>query len=175
MTVRNATKEIESAGTLFPSPNAAKNMEESKRYERPDDAVLRMRLTEDQYAVTQEGATEPPYFNAYWDEEREGLYVDIVTGEPLFLSTDKFLSGGWPAFYHPIRRDVVVEKPRGERGNGPVEVISRHGQTHLGHVYDDGPIEHGGLRYQINSASLRFIPKALLKEQGYGEYLHYFN
>lgn len=150
-------------------------MEETKRYERPDDAVLRMRLTEDQYAVTQEGATEPPYFNAYWDEEREGLYVDIVTGEPLFLSTDKFLSGGWPAFYHPISRDLVIIKAGKNEKKKPAEVVSRHGETHLGYVYDDGPIEHGGLRYQINSASLRFVPKSQLKAQGYEEYLHYFN
>lgn len=150
-------------------------MDKTKRYERPDDAVLRMRLTEDQYAVTQEGATEPPYFNAYWDEEREGIYTDVVTGEPLFLSTDKFLSGGWPAFYHPIHRELVVEKPNKNGGKEPDEVISRNGGTHLGYVFDDGPIEHGGLRYQINSASLRFIPKSLLKAQGYGEYLHYFN
>ena len=144
-------------------------------YERPKDVSLRMQLTEDQYAITQQGATEPPYFNAYWDEEREGIYVDIVTGEPLFLSTDKFRSGGWPTFYKPISRESVELTENKSATTEGTEVHSRIGKTHLGHVYPDGPIEHGGLRYCLNSASLRFIPKDCLKAEGYPEYLNIFD
>ncbi len=145
-----------------------------RRYVKPDDALLRMQLTEDQYAVTQLGRREPPYFNAYWDEERDGIYVDIATGEPLFLSLDKFHSGGWPAFYKPINRDSIVTEERIEQGEKITEALSRIGNTHLGYVFPDGPIEHGGMRYSVNSASLRFVPKERLQAEGYGEYMKYF-
>lgn len=151
-----------------------KNQKEEKVYTRPDDAILRMQLTEDQYAVTQLNATEPPYFNAYWDEEGEGIYVDIVTGEPLFLSTDKFQSGGWPAFYKPINRESIIETEDKSINETRIEVHSRIGGTHLGHVFPDGPIQHGGLRYCINSASIRFVPKERLQTEGYNEFLPYF-
>ena len=150
-------------------------MDLEKKYMRPDEASLRMQLTEEQYAVTQEGIMEPPYFNAYWDEDADGLYVDVVTDEPLFLSTDKFRSGGWPAFYHPIRRDSVFEREERSGNDVKIEIVSRIGRTHLGRVYDDGPIEHGGRRYCVNSASLRFIPKERLKAEGYDDFMHFFN
>ena len=144
-------------------------------YSRPDDALLRMQLTEDQYAVTQLGRREPPYFNAYWDENREGIYVDIVTGEPLFLSVDKFHSGGWPAFYKPIDHNSIITKESTVQDEKITEVLSRIGNTHLGYVFPDGPIEHGGMRYSINSASLRFIPKEKLQSEGYGDFTAYFS
>lgn len=150
------------------------NNKEKNIYTRPDDAILRMQLTEDQYAVTQLNATEPPYFNAYWDEDGEGIYVDIVTGEPLFLSTDKFRSGGWPSFYRPIDRGSLIETEDNSLNETRIEVHSRIGGTHLGHVFPDGPIEHGGLRYCINSASIRFIPKNKLETEGYNKFLKYF-
>lgn len=152
----------------------SKEQNNKRIYNRPDDAILRMQLTEDQYAVTQLNATEPPYFNAYWDEEREGLYVDIVTDEPLFLSTDKFQSCGWPTFYKPISREALVECEDKTQSEPKVEVHSRLGATHLGHVFPDGPIQHGGLRYCINSASLRFIPKDRLSAEGYDAFIGYF-
>ena len=150
------------------------NSDNSSKYTRPDDAILRMRLTEDQFAVTQLCTTEPPYFNAYWDEEREGIYADIVTGEPLFLSRDKFHSGGWPAFYKPINRESIEMEEREMDGEVQTEVHSRIGLTHLGYVYPDGPIEHGGLRYTVNSNSLIFIPKERLEQEGYNDCLSYF-
>ena len=150
------------------------NSDNSSKYTRPDDAILRMRLTEDQFAVTQLCTTEPPYFNAYWDEEREGIYADIGTGEPLFLSRDKFHSGGWPAFYKPINRESIEMEEREMDGEVQTEVHSRIGRTHLGYVYPDGPIEHGGLRYTVNSNSLIFIPKERLEQEGYNDCLSYF-
>ena len=150
------------------------NSDNSSKYTRPDDAILRMRLTEDQFAVTQLCTTEPPYFNAYWDEEREGIYADIVTGEPLFLSRDKFHSGGWPAFYKPINRESIEMEEREMDGEVQTEVHSRIGRTHLGDVYPDGPIDHGGLRYTVNSNSLIFIPKERLEQEGYNDCLSYF-
>lgn len=128
-----------------------------------------------QYQVTQQCGTEPPFDNAYWDNKEPGLYVDIVSGEPLFSSTDKFDSGtGWPSFTQPVETDNVAEHQDDSLGMMRTEVRSRHGDSHLGHVFPDGPISKGGLRYCINSASLRFIPKAKLAEEGYGEYLPLF-
>lgn len=147
---------------------------EKKHYAKPDDAHLRMQLTEDQYSITQLGHREPPYFNAYWDEERDGIYVDVATGEPLFLSTDKFHSGGWPAFYKPIDRNSIITEEHDVQGEKTTEVLSRIGNTHLGYVFPDGPIEFGGMRYSINSASLRFVPKERLQAEGYEDFLHYF-
>ncbi len=144
----------------------------SKIYQRPDDETLRSVLSEEQYAVTQRNSTERPFQNAYWNEHRKGIYVDITTGEPLFVSTDKFDSGcGWPSFSKPIKKDVVTEHRDTSYGMQRVEVRSHTGNAHLGHVFTDGPSDKGGLRYCINSASLRFIPEEKMREEGYEEYL----
>lgn len=127
-----------------------------------------------QYAVTQEGETEPPFENEYWDEHRPGIYVDITTGEPLFSSSDKFDSGcGWPSFTRPIELERVRETEDLSHGMRRTEVRSTGGDAHLGHVFPDGPRETGGLRYCINSASLRFIPLNQMEGEGYGKYIQY--
>lgn len=137
---------------------------------------LRERLTPMQYKVTQENGTEPPFQNEYWDEEREGLYVDIIDGTPLFTSTDKFQSNcGWPSFSRPIEEKQVDLNMDTTHHMVRTEVRSKSADSHLGHVFDDGPKELGGLRYCINSAALRFIPIEELDEAGYGEYKHLFN
>lgn len=150
----------------------AKKANAKKAYKKPDDATLRSKLTAEQYAVTQKAATEPAFHNEYWNEHREGIYVDITTGEPLFVSTDKFDSGcGWPSFSKPIEKGLIKENVDSSHGMIRTEVRSKSGNAHLGHVFNDGPVDKGGLRYCINSASLRFIPKEKMKEEGYGEYL----
>lgn len=139
---------------------------------RPADKELRATLTPLQYEVTQHAATEPPFANEYFDEFRPGIYVDVVTGEPLFLSADKFESGcGWPAFSRPIDDSLIVERRDLSHGMDRTEVSSRQGGSHLGHVFPDGPAHTGGLRYCINSASLRFIPLEYMEEAGYGQYI----
>lgn len=143
-----------------------------KTYMKPTKEVLRQRLTPLQYEVTQNSATERPYFNEYNDEYRPGIYMDVTTGEPLFLSTDKFRSGcGWPAFSRPIDDSLIEEVTDLSHGMNRVEVRSKTGDAHLGHVFPDGPRETGGLRYCINSASLKFIPENKMIEFGYGDYL----
>lgn len=141
-------------------------------YKKKDDATLRSILSPEQYAVTQKSATEPAFHNEYWQEKREGIYVDVTTGEPLFISTDKFDSGcGWPSFSKPIDKNLIEEKLDASHGMIRMEVRSKTGDAHLGHVFTDGPKDKGGLRYCINSASLRFIPKEKMKAEGYGAYL----
>lgn len=153
-------------------PYLKKTRKEEERYRKPTDEELRRKLTAEQYAVTQQGATEHPYTNEYDEEFRPGIYVDITTGEPLFVSSDKFDSGcGWPAFSRPISPDVLTEHADNSHGMRRVEVRSAIGNAHLGHVFPDGPRSKGGMRYCINSASLRFIPKEKMETEGYGDYL----
>ena len=133
-------------------------------------------LTPEQYQVTQKSGTEPAFTGEYWDNHEPGLYVDIVSGEPLFASVDKFDSGtGWPSFTKPVDNGNVVENRDRSHFMIRTEVRSAHGDSHLGHVFPDGPQEAGGLRYCINSASLRFIPRDDLEKEGYGQYLSMFD
>ncbi len=142
-------------------------------YTKNADAISR--LTPEQFQVTQRSATERPFQNAFWDHDEPGLYVDIVSGEPLFTSLDKFDSHcGWPSFTKPVEPANVEELSDSTHGMVRTEVRSTHGDSHLGHVFDDGPPDAGGLRYCINSASLRFIPLDELESEGYGEYLKLF-
>lgn len=141
-------------------------------YEKPSEYALRENLSDLQYAVTQEKATEPPFKNAYDHEFREGIYCDVTTGQPLFVSTDKYDSGcGWPAFSRPIDEELLAEHEDKSYGMTRTEVTASASGAHLGHVFNDGPKDKGGLRYCINSASLRFIPKEDMEEAGYGAYL----
>ncbi|OKI49573.1 peptide-methionine (R)-S-oxide reductase MsrB [Micromonospora sp. CB01531] len=138
-------------------------------YRKSAEAISR--LSPEQYRVTQEAGTEPAFDNAYWDNKEPGIYVDVVSGEPLFTSVDKFDSGtGWPSFTRPVEAKNVVEAQESSLGMVRTEVRSAHGDSHLGHVFDDGPPEAGGLRYCMNSAALRFIPRDELEREGYGEY-----
>ena len=140
-----------------------------------DQNELKKKLTPEQYAVTQESATEPPYTGKYDQFDQPGIYVDVVSGEPLFSSLDKYDAGcGWPSFTKTIDRRVVNEKRDQSFGMERTEVRSKQADSHLGHVFTDGPVNRGGLRYCINSAALRFVPVNELAEQGYGKYLPLF-
>ncbi|NMF04497.1 peptide-methionine (R)-S-oxide reductase MsrB [Clostridium beijerinckii] len=144
----------------------------SQKYVKKSNEELKMSLTDEQYRITQENGTEVPFSNEYDNLFEKGIYVDVTTGEPLFVSTDKFNSGcGWPAFSKPIDRKVIKEKIDKSHGMVRTEVRSSTGDAHLGHVFTDGPENMGGLRYCINSAALKFIPKDKMKEEGYEEYL----
>lgn len=144
-------------------------------YTKPSDFELQSRLTPLQYDVTQNEGTEPPFENEYWDNHEEGIYVDIVSGEPLFSSADKYESGtGWPSFTKPLEPGNIVEHTDYQLIYPRTEVRSRLGDSHLGHVFDDGP-EPLGLRYCMNSAALRFIPRDRLEAEGYSAYLEFFS
>ena len=141
---------------------------------RKDPAAI-SELTPRQFEVTQNAATEPPFRNEFWNSHEDGIYVDIVSGEPLFSSTDKFDSGsGWPSFTRPIEPAHVVEKDDKTLWMKRTEVRSANGDSHLGHLFDDGPVADGGMRYCINSAALRFVPVDELESQGYGDYRSLF-
>jgi peptide-methionine (R)-S-oxide reductase len=145
----------------------------TEEYQKDEAAISQ--LSPRQYQVTQESATEPAFDNEFWDKKDAGIYVDIVSGEPLFASLQKFDSGcGWPSFTVPLDRSNVVEQVDGSHGMVRTEVRSAHGNSHLGHVFDDGPPEEGGLRYCINSAALRFVPYDELEAEGYGQYKGFF-
>ena len=146
----------------------------ANRHSKTPEALAR--LTPEQFRVTQQSGTERPFDNAFHDSKAPGLYVDIVSGEPLFTSLDKFDSGcGWPSFSKPLEPAHVIEKRDISHGMIRTEVRSQHGDSHLGHVFNDGPRDAGGLRYCINSASLRFVPVDALEREGYGEYRHLFD
>ena len=144
-------------------------------FRKPSDEELKKLLTDEEYRVTQEDGTEMAYSHEYNDENRDGIYVDIVSGEALFSSKDKYDAGcGWPSFTQPIEQAYIKEKEDLSYGMRRIEVRSKHGDSHLGHVFNDGPREKGGLRYCINGAALKFIPQEEMGERGYGKYLILF-
>jgi len=144
----------------------------TNNFKKPDAAELKKKLTPEQFAVTQQAATEPAFQNEYWDNHAPGIYVDVVSGEPLFSSLDKFDSGcGWPSFTKPLVGEKLIENTDNSFGMTRTEVRSPAADSHLGHVFDDGPSDKGGLRYCINSASLRFIPLDKMEAAGYGAQL----
>lgn len=163
---------------LRKNPNGYCHIDFSKdkeeKYKVPTEEELREQLTEEQYKITQEEATERPFTNLYNDKYEKGIYVDIVTGEPLFASTAKYNAGcGWPSFTKPIKEGNIIYRKDNKLLQERTEVRSKIGDSHLGHVFNDGPIEDGGLRYCINSGSLKFVPLEEMEEKGYGNYIHF--
>ena len=147
---------------------------DAKSFKKPDESALKKKLTPEQFSVTQKDDTESPYKNAYWDNHRDGIYVDVVSGEPLFSSKDKYDSEtGWPSFTRPLKAEHITTKVDKGLMSERTEVRSKYGKSHLGHVFDDGP-QPTGLRYCMNSASLRFIPAEDLKKEGYEEFAPLF-
>lgn len=147
----------------------------NKKYVKPSNEEIKNKLRDIEYRVTQESATERPFSHEYNDNYEEGIYVDIVSGEPLFSSKDKFDAGcGWPSFTKPVEDEHIIEERDLSHGMIRTEVRSKYGDSHLGHVFPDGPRDKGGLRYCINGASLRFVKKEDMEKEGYGEYLSLF-
>jgi peptide methionine sulfoxide reductase msrA/msrB len=159
-----------------PVPRASSSLTNAamQKFHKPSPAELKQKLTPTQYAVTQNAATEPPFHNEFWNNHQAGIYVDVVSGQPLFSSLDKFDSGcGWPSFTRPLAANDIAERADHSHGMERTEVRSSGADSHLGHVFNDGP-RPTGLRYCINSASLRFVPLAQMEKEGYGAYLEPF-
>src|SRR5438876_8818049 len=162
-------------GRAQPAETSTFEPKNMKDFKKPEPAELKKKLSSEQFAVTQQCGTEPAFRNAYWDNHKPGIYVDVVSSEPLFSSLDKFDSGtGWPSFTQPVKGTDIVEKKDSAFGMARTEVRSKVADSHLGHVFEDGPTDKGGLRFCINSASLKFIPLEEMDQAGYGQYLEPF-